>query len=84
MKLPSGASKEVFAGTERIDGYWATLRREVGRKSINTGLDMSQARQWLELLVRVHQWEYWNLDVDRFAFFGALVAARRDAAPDFF
>ena len=46
-KLPSGASKEFLGGTDRIDAYWATIRGCVGRKSVNTGLDMSQARAWL-------------------------------------
>ena len=83
VKLANGTEKDVIAGTEKIDGYWATLRRHVGRKGMNTGLDGSGTRAWLEMLVRVHQWEYWHFDEDRFALFGDMLAQRR-AADSFF
>ena len=75
--LASGEKKTVLAGTEKIDGYWATLRRAIGRRGINTGFEGSRERTWLEMLVRVHQWEHWNLDVDRFALFGNMLRMRR-------
>ena len=53
------------------------MRRSIGRKGTNTGAGGTGTRAWLEMLVRVHQWEYWHLDEDRFALFGNLLAQRR-------
>ena len=77
LSLPDGTQKDVIAGTEKIDGYWATLRRSIGRKGVNTGADGTGTRAYLEMLVRVHQWEYWHLDEDRFALFGEMMAKKR-------
>ena len=83
LTLPNGEVLRTLGGTEKVDGYWATLRREVGRKAVNTGEQDSQNREWLHQLVRVHQWHYWHANVDRFKLFGQLLAARRSAR-DFF
>ena len=56
VKLPNGNVKAVLAGTVNIDGYWACLRREVGRLPVNTGTSSEEARRdWLHKHVRVHQ-----------------------------
>ena len=68
-----GTEREVLAGTQKIDGYWATMRREVGKRAVQTGATAaSEKRKRLHQLVRVHQWHYWHQDADRFALFAAL------------
>ena len=72
VRLADGTEKEVLGGTQKIDGYWATLRREVGKKSYNTGAKGSEKRRRLEMMVRTHQWFHWNLHRDRFTLLGEL------------
>ena len=55
VTLPNGIWSKVKAGTEKVDGYWASLRRAVGQRTVNTGAADSQKRQRLMTLVRVHQ-----------------------------
>ena len=73
VEMADGTKREVIAGTEKIDGYWATMRREVGKRAVQTGATAtSEKRQRLHQLVHVHQWQYWHQDADRFAMFAAL------------
>ena len=37
LRLPNGRIKFVLGGTQKVDGYWASLRRFVGKRSVNTG-----------------------------------------------
>ena len=78
LRLPNGRIKFVLGGTQKVDGYWASLRRFVGKRSINTG-DHPDAhrRVMLRQYVRVHQWCWWHLDEDRFDLFSDLVSNRR-------
>jgi hypothetical protein len=78
IRLASGEVRDVLGGTQKIDGYWASLKRAVGRKSANTGEDGTAARQWLLSLVRVHQWHVWNLDECRFTLFGDILDKQRN------
>eukprot|EP00972_Heterocapsa_arctica_P052847 7779839-Heterocapsa_arctica.AAC.1 len=66
------------AGTEKINGYWATLRREVGRVPVNTGgTSDSKEQKYLHSLVRVHQWRYWNKGADCFKLMGGVIRGKR-------
>ena len=58
VRMHDGSMKKVWAGTQKIDGYWATLRRAVGRKGYNTGAKGTERRERLEQMVRTHQWTY--------------------------
>ena len=71
--LHTGDRVECIGGTQKVDGYWASLRRGIGRRSIPTGEAGTRARAWLLKLVRVHQWHWWNLNQDRFELFGKLL-----------
>ena len=51
--LPTGVTVQVVAETEKVDGYWSSLRTEVGRSAVNTGAAGSLNRSWLLKLVRV-------------------------------
>ena len=76
--LASGERKAVVKGTQAIDGYWATLRRCVGKVPVNTGHSSSaEVRGWLRALVRVHQWRWWHLGEVRFRVLGRLYSERR-------
>ena len=81
VTLANGSSVACKAGTEKVDGYWATLRRSVGKVSQNTG-DHADApsRRHLHKLVRTHQWRYWHLSEDRFALLGEIIKKRRLSA----
>ena len=77
--LPNGEKRQVKGGTQTTDGYWATLRREVGRKGFNTsGSADDPKRHRLHRLVRAHQWSFWNLGDDRFALLGEVFRAQRE------
>ena len=77
VTLPNGEELVLMKGTEKVDGYWASLRSSVGRTAVNTGSAMSSQREWLLKLVRVHQWHFWHLGVDRFNLFGKVLSASR-------
>ena len=76
--MHDGSVKKVWAGTQKIDGYWATLRRAVGRKGYNTGAKGTERRERLEQVVRTHQWTYWHLHEDRFTLLGGLYKRFRE------
>jgi hypothetical protein len=86
--LHNGTTKRVLAGTEKVDGYWASLRRAVGKTSVNTGKRTGdqKRRTWLHKLVRVHQWLWWHLGDDLFNKLGEVYSERRadEAVPDYF
>ena len=88
VKMRNGTTKRVLAGTEKVDGYWASLRRSVGKTSVNTGKRTGdqKRRTWLHKLVRVHQWRWWHLGEDLFNKLGQVQSQRRvaEAAPDYF
>ena len=88
VKMRNGTTKRVLAGTEKVDGYWASLRRSVGKTSVNTGKRTGdqKRRTWLHKLVRVHQWRWWHLGEDLFNKLGQVHSQRRvaEAAPDYF
>ena len=80
VRSRSGRTRDVLGGTQKIDGFWASLRRFIGRKACNTGTADSVKREWLHANVRCFQWHWWNLHLDRFEQFGKLLANRRDEA----
>lgn len=73
VKPFDGEERAVLGGTQRVDGYWSSLRRCVGKRSLNTGVTGSARRDWLIAVIRCHQWEYWNLDVCRFKLLGEVL-----------
>ena len=75
--LPDGTKKSVKAGTQKVDGFWATLRRAIARRSVNAGGANSLKRGRLCQLVRVFQWSYWHLDEDRFTLLGQIYGDAR-------
>ena len=78
VRLPNGRTQFVLGGTQKVDGYWASLRRFVGKRSVNTGSHPDAHRRlMLKQYVRVHQWCWWHLNVDRFALFADIVSNRR-------
>ena len=78
VKLPDGEELQVKAGTEIIDGFWATLRAMVGRKGINTGKQGDNVkRETLYRTVRFAQWKHWYYNADRFKIFGTYLAKYR-------
>ena len=84
--MRNGIEKSVPGGTQKIDGYWATLRRAVGRRSVQTGATADPSKRHRpHQLVRLHQWQYWHLDADRFAVLrGYLTTARMAPVAEFF
>ena len=80
-----GTKHDCLCGTQVIDGFWASLRREVGRTGVQTGEEDSTTRERLYKLVRVFQWHWWHLHTDSWPLFCALVRAARGsiAAPRF-
>ena len=86
--MRNGTTKRVLAGTEKVDGYWASLRRSVGKTSVTTGKRTGdqKRRMGLHKLVRVHQWRWWHLGEDLFNKLGQVHSQRRvaEAAPDYF
>ena len=76
--LADGTPKRVWAGTEKVDGFWQYLRRTVTRTSVITGgEENTDARRYLAKLVRATQWRYWNLQANKFELFGKIVAEGR-------
>ena len=69
MRFPDGEERRLLGGTEKSDGFWPYLRKQVGRRSIQTGIADSKKRAWSQKLIRVEQWHCWNLHRDRFALF---------------
>ena len=61
------------------DGFWAFLRREIGRTGVQTGEEDSTTRERLYKLALVFQWHWWHLHTDRWPLFCALVRAAREA-----
>lgn len=72
-----GTKHDCLCGTQIIDGFWASLRREVGRTGVQTGDEDSTTRERLSSLVRVFQWHWWHLHTDRYPLFCELVRAER-------
>jgi hypothetical protein len=50
-----------------VDGFFAALRRGVGKGSVNTGGRTGPKRDKLIELVYAWQWRNWNQSVDRFS-----------------
>ena len=66
--------RRLFGGTQKVDGYWATLRRAIGRSAVNTGKQGDDAkRSFLSKLVRVAQWRSWHLEKNRFELLGGIL-----------
>ena len=73
-----GARRLVQKGTEKIDGFWASLRRAVGRVPFITGSLSDIDRQlWLECTVLAFQWRWWNLSRERFVLLGNIFREQR-------
>ena len=75
--LKSGEVVECLGGAQKVDGYWAKLRSAVGRRSFGAGEAGSRTRERLIKLIRVHQWNYWNLGRNMFEEFAEIVARER-------
>lgn len=60
-----------------MDGFFASLRRGVGKSSANTGGKTGAKRDKLEELVYSWQWRYWNQSVDRFPLVCEMFALKR-------
>ena len=75
-----GTQATLLGGTQTVDGYWPDLRAAVGRKGVNTGTEPDSAeRLRLHQLIRLHQWQYWHLSVNRFELLGPLYKQAREA-----
>eukprot|EP00974_Lingulodinium_polyedra_P078890 7641452-Lingulodinium_polyedra.AAC.1 len=37
VRCADGSRKDVLGGTQKVDGFWAFLRRLIGRSSVATG-----------------------------------------------
>jgi hypothetical protein len=84
LKLWDNSSLEVKVGTQTVDGFWASLRKAVGRTSVNTGHSSNTSQQdWLHKLVRCFQWRWWYLDAERFELLGKLFQEKRAAEVPF-
>ena len=77
IRLHDGSCETCKCGTQAIDGFWASLRKHVGRCGVNTGDPDSMTRQRLHRLVREFQWHWWHLEKDRFPLFYGLVREHR-------
>ena len=76
--MPNGVHKTVKGRTQKVNSYWASLRRCVGEVSINTGVSTDeQRRTHLHRVVRAHQWRWWHLGVERMGLLGGMFARRR-------
>jgi hypothetical protein len=78
VTLRSGVQKDVLGGTEKVDGFWAYLRRWIGKLSVNTGTNESEQRVWFRKRVRAVQWQWWNLHRNRFSLLGEAFVAKRN------
>jgi hypothetical protein len=79
VEFANGETRQVLGGTQRVDGYWSALRKFVGRRSVNTGFAGTRERDWLHALMRVHQWNNWNLHKCRFKLLGKVFTQWRGA-----
>ena len=80
MTYADGTQATLLGGTQTVDGYWPDLRAAVGRKGVNTGTEPDSAeRLRLHQLIRLHQWQYWHLSVNRFELLGPLYKQAREA-----
>ena len=50
VRRASGESRDVLEG---VDGYWASLRKFVGKRYFNTGFQGTRKRDWLLAMIRV-------------------------------
>ena len=71
--------EDVLGGTQYVDGFLPFLRASVGRKAVNTGLPFSQKRAWLHACVRMTQWRWWFLEINRFELYGSYLRQAREA-----
>ena len=83
VKVWNGATwvmQERVGGTQKLDGFFASFRREVGRKPFNTsGPTLESAdkmEQHLHERMRCFQLAFWLSGNDLFQVFGALRAAK--------
>ena len=75
-----GSDFEVLGGTQKVDGFWASLRRLIGRKGVNTGArDGTAKRDWFRKNVRVAQWLHWHRHENRFELFATYLAKARES-----
>ena len=69
-------------GTQKLDGFFASFRNEVGRRSVNTtGASEKRFKALVELqheLVRTFQLKYWFSGHDVFQLFGAFRRAEAE------
>ena len=85
VTLFDGRKMVVKGGTQIVDGFWAYLRKQVGRTGLHSGDAASATRTRLYQIVRHFQWQYWHLEKDRFVLFCELIRARRSPrGPVFF
>ena len=74
--------KDVVGGTQKMDGFFSTFRRKVGRHAFNTvGSTPDRAdalEKQLHEKVRLFQLQYWFSDSDVFQIFGAIRRAERE------
>ena len=79
----SWVQDERLGGAQKLDGFFASFRREVGRRPFNTtGPSLESAakmEQHLRQRMRCFQLAYWLSGSDLFRVFGALRAAERSA-----
>ena len=77
IRVPDGTDKWVLGGTQKVDGFWAWLRRAIGRSGVNTGKQGDDVKRiFLSKLVRVAQWRSWNLEKNRFELLGSILRDR--------
>ena len=82
--LASGEQRSVMGRAEKVDGFWSSLRRMIGRCAANTGKSSAGAKRlWFRANVRVAQWHWWHLDANRFRLFGGYLS-KSSYATDFF
>ena len=77
VTLADGSRVSCRAGTQTVDGFWASLRKAVGKTSVNTGRSQDPSREWLHKLVRCFQWRWWHHSAERFTLFGTLLQEKR-------
>ena len=74
--------QNVLGGAQKIDGFRASMRRYVEKKSINTGDTETAKRDWLNHIVSALQRHLWKLKSERLRLFGELFAKHWDDALD--
>ena len=78
----SWSSKAVVGGTQKMDGFFSSFRKKVGKQPFNTvGTSPRRAdaleKQLLEK-VRLFQFQFWFSGADIFQIFGAVRRAERE------